>query len=172
MYCYEYWRSRRESDVYLVRSFARAAGVENTGRITTPQIQPSTCSIMRRVCSFANYGYSSQVAMQPLWDIDQVKRDSVLDFLNSTLPGRFYTTVNQDVISLALRKVHDYCPSPAVQRTRQSRSSYPMAIKPPTQSGNKTFHIVAVDLPGFSFRTAATQPGLGSREMGVAFDAP
>jgi pimeloyl-ACP methyl ester carboxylesterase len=33
------------------------------------------------------------------------------------------------------------------------------------------FHIVAPDLPGYGFSPAPTRPGLGPREMGLAFDA-
>ncbi|PSN60420.1 alpha/beta-hydrolase [Corynespora cassiicola Philippines] len=37
--------------------------------------------------------------------------------------------------------------------------------------GNQSFHVVAIDLPGFGFSPAATMPGLRSQEMGIAFDA-
>ncbi|KAI8711061.1 EHN domain-containing protein [Fusarium sp. LHS14.1] len=45
-------------------------------------------------------------------------------------------------------------------------------IKPLTNGeGEQSFHIVAPDLPGFGFSPAATQPGLGPKEIGRAFDA-
>lgn len=44
-------------------------------------------------------------------------------------------------------------------------------IKKLSQGGEKSYHVVAVDLPGFGFSPAPTQPGLGHKEMGVAFDA-
>ncbi|PSN67550.1 alpha/beta-hydrolase [Corynespora cassiicola Philippines] len=37
-------------------------------------------------------------------------------------------------------------------------------------AGNRSFHIVAVDLPGFGFSPAPIRTGLGAREMAVAFD--
>ncbi|KAK7217323.1 hypothetical protein V2G26_005326 [Clonostachys chloroleuca] len=40
-------------------------------------------------------------------------------------------------------------------------------IEPLTDS----FHIIAPDLPGYGFSPAPTKPGLGPREMGIAFDA-
>ncbi|KFA48148.1 hypothetical protein S40293_10223 [Stachybotrys chartarum IBT 40293] len=40
-------------------------------------------------------------------------------------------------------------------------------IEPLTEA----FHIIAPDLPGFGFSPAPSQPGLGPREMGIAFDA-
>ncbi|EKG15498.1 Epoxide hydrolase [Macrophomina phaseolina MS6] len=45
------------------------------------------------------------------------------------------------------------------------------AIKKLSQNGEKSYHVVAVDLPGFRFSPAPTQPGLGAKEVGVAFDA-
>lgn len=33
------------------------------------------------------------------------------------------------------------------------------------------FHIIAPDLPGYGFGPAPTQPGLGPREMGIAYDS-
>lgn len=36
---------------------------------------------------------------------------------------------------------------------------------------NISFHVVAPDLPGFGFSPAPIQPGMGTREMGAAFDA-
>lgn len=44
-------------------------------------------------------------------------------------------------------------------------------IKPLSQGGDKSFHVVAVDLPGFGFSPAATGPGLRTRELGRAFNA-
>ena len=47
-------------------------------------------------------------------------------------------------------------------------------IKPlahPTNASAPSFHVVAVDLPGFGFSPAPTYPGLGPREMGDAFNA-
>ncbi|PIG80479.1 hypothetical protein AARAC_001626 [Aspergillus arachidicola] len=44
-------------------------------------------------------------------------------------------------------------------------------MKPLSQGGNKQFHVVTVDLPGFGFSPAARQPGLRAREIGRAFDA-
>ncbi|OJJ66188.1 hypothetical protein ASPBRDRAFT_138561 [Aspergillus brasiliensis CBS 101740] len=44
-------------------------------------------------------------------------------------------------------------------------------LKPLAQHGDKAFHVVAIDLPGFGFSPAARQPGLRAREMGRAFDA-
>ncbi|KID86027.1 Epoxide hydrolase [Metarhizium guizhouense ARSEF 977] len=39
------------------------------------------------------------------------------------------------------------------------------------KSSEVSFHVVAPDLPGFGFSPAATQDGLGTREMGRAVDA-
>ncbi|KAH7020682.1 Alpha/Beta hydrolase protein [Macrophomina phaseolina] len=44
-------------------------------------------------------------------------------------------------------------------------------IKKLSRNGEKSYHVVAVDLPGFGFSPAPTQPGLGPKEMGVGFDA-
>ncbi|KAM0327655.1 hypothetical protein ACHAQA_005948 [Verticillium albo-atrum] len=45
-------------------------------------------------------------------------------------------------------------------------------IKPlVANKGGRSYHIVAVDLPGFGFSPSPTLPGLGPREIGLAFDA-
>ncbi|KAM0421314.1 hypothetical protein ACHAPT_010844 [Fusarium lateritium] len=44
-------------------------------------------------------------------------------------------------------------------------------IKKLSGNSEKPFHVVAVDLPGFGFSPAPTQPGLGPNEQGVALDA-
>ncbi|KFG84840.1 putative epoxide hydrolase [Metarhizium anisopliae] len=44
-------------------------------------------------------------------------------------------------------------------------------IRPLAESSELSFHVVAPDLPGFGFSPAATQDGLGTREMGRGVDA-
>jgi pimeloyl-ACP methyl ester carboxylesterase len=41
----------------------------------------------------------------------------------------------------------------------------------PSNKSSPRFNVVAPDLPGFGFSPAPTHPGLGPREMGLAFDA-
>lgn len=43
-------------------------------------------------------------------------------------------------------------------------------IKPLSENSEQPFHIVAPDLPGFGFSPEPKHPGLGLREMGLAFD--
>ncbi|KAF4465440.1 epoxide hydrolase [Fusarium albosuccineum] len=43
-------------------------------------------------------------------------------------------------------------------------------IRPLTQNGNKAFHVVVPDLPGYGFSPAPTESSMGPREMGAALD--
>lgn len=44
-------------------------------------------------------------------------------------------------------------------------------VKKLIQENGRSFHVVAVDLPGFGFSPAPSQPGLGPVEQGVALDS-
>lgn len=43
-------------------------------------------------------------------------------------------------------------------------------VSPSNGTGQRSFHVVAVDLPGFGFSPAPTSKGLGPQEMGHAFN--
>ncbi|KAL0936887.1 uncharacterized protein CTRU02_209103 [Colletotrichum truncatum] len=52
-----------------------------------------------------------------------------------------------------------------------SHFEWSRVIGPLAHGDNKTFHVVAPDLPGYGFSPAPNQPNMGPREMGAAFDA-
>ncbi|UPL01222.1 hypothetical protein LCI18_012156 [Fusarium solani-melongenae] len=52
-----------------------------------------------------------------------------------------------------------------------SHFEWSRVIRPLTQNGNESFHVVAPDLPGYGFSPAPSRSSMGPREMGAAFDA-
>ncbi|KAJ5083107.1 hypothetical protein N7532_012150 [Penicillium argentinense] len=190
----------------------------------------------------------SPVAASAATPVQQSKYAGLnFSFPDTRSPQRFNLNVNQDFVDYAIRKVHDYRPSPVfssswtaegppagaltsladywaktydwrkvekqmneqfahyattvpgngdytapiplhfVHERSNDNAATPLllihgwasthlewsrVIEPLTHgSNNKSFHIVAVDLPGFGFSPAATMPGLRAREIGRAFDA-
>lgn len=80
---------------------------------------------------------------------------------NLPIPLHFvhHVSKNEDAIPLLL--LHGW-PSSFLEWSK--------VIKPLSEHANRSFHVVAPDLPGFGFSPAPKQPGMGPREMGRAFD--
>ncbi|KAH6988851.1 Alpha/Beta hydrolase protein [Ilyonectria sp. MPI-CAGE-AT-0026] len=100
------------------------------------------------------------------------KRINQFDHYATTVPGsRNYTA------PIPLHFVHqrsansDATPLLLLHGWSSTHFEWSRVIGPLTQNGNKTFHVVAPDLPGYGFSPAPTQPSMGPREMGAALNA-
>ncbi|KAH7021911.1 Alpha/Beta hydrolase protein [Ilyonectria destructans] len=107
------------------------------------------------------------------WNTVEKRLNKELKHFAITLPGNGNYTA-----PIPLHFVHEKSPDknaiPLLLLHGWSSTHYEwvQTIKPLTRDkGKQNFHIVAPDLPGFGFSPAATQPGMGPKEMGRAFDA-